>query len=407
MHRPSPIRAYLWWGGLFSASLEGFWVLSTVYAITEVGLDPFQLVMLGTALEITVLVSEIPTGVVADAVSRKWSVVISMLIIAAGFVLTGTSDTFWPILFAQMLWGFGWTFTSGANTAWITDELLHAGETQAVVDKAVTAGAKIWHVGGVLGLVGFGLVGYFGSVSAGIVASGIFTFGIGLWLIWAWEEHGFTRVEEDRLASSIRVFKNGLSLARADQTILTVLAVTVLFNFGAEAVDRLTDKRLIDIGIPLEDEPIVFIMALAAVGWVFGAILLNWAEKRIERPGEGRRLYIALCLVAALGTAIVAMAPSLGPGVVGSFMVRGLSWSVLPVVAEVWVNRQAESESRATVQSFLGQAESAGEILGGIVLGVVARQFDVPIALYGSALLFAASAVFVWRSRSGAGLATV
>ena len=406
MRRPSPNRAFLWWGGLFSAAIEGFWVLSTVYAITEVGLDAFQLVMLGTALEITVLVSEIPTGVVADALSRKWSVVVSMVIIGLGFILTGVSDTFWPILFAQMLWGFGWTFSSGANTAWITDELIHAGESQAVVDKTITAGAKIWHVGGVLGLVGFGIIGYFASLAAGLITAGVFNLAIGLWLIWAWQEHGFTRVNEKRLANSFRVLKSGWNLARADQTILTVLAVTVLFNFGAEAVDRLTDKRLIDLGVPLEDEPIVFIMSLAAVGWIFGAILLNWAEKRIEKPGEGRRLYIWLSLVAALGTAIVAMAPSLGPGVVGSFLVRGLAWSVLPVVAEVWVNRQAESESRATVQSFLGQAESMGEIVGGVALGAIARRFDVPLALYGSALLFAASAVFIWRSRSGVNLST-
>ncbi len=406
MRRPSPIRAYLWWGGLFSATLEGFWVLATVYAITEVGLDAFQLVMLGTALEVTVLVSEIPTGVVADALSRKWSVVISMMVIGLGFILTGTSDTFWPILLAQMVWGLGWTFTSGANTAWITDELLYAGEPQTVVDKTVTAGAKIWHVGGVVGLVTFGLIGYFASLATGIIVAGILTLGIGVWVIWAWEEHGFTRVDEKRLANSARVFKGGWNLARADQTILTVLAVTVMFNFGAEAVDRLTDKRLIDLGVPLEDEPIVFIMALAAVGWILGAILLNWAEKRIEKPGEGRRLYIWLSIVAALGTAIVAMAPSLGPGVVGSFLVRGLAWSVLPVVAEVWVNRQAESESRATVQSFLGQAESIGEILGGVVLGAIARQFDVPVALYGSALLFAAASVFIWRSKSGVSLAS-
>jgi MFS family permease len=405
VRRPSPIRAFLWWSGLFSAGIEGFWVLSTIYAITEVGLDPFQLVMLGTALEIAVLVSEIPTGVVADAVSRKWSVVISMFIMAVGFILTGISDSFWPILIAQVIWGFGWTFTSGANTAWISDELLHAGEPQAAVDKAVTSGARAWHLGGILGLVIFGLLGFFGEVSTAIVLSGVWTIALGLWIAWAWEEHGFKRVREKKLANSIRIFKNGLALARADQMILTVLAVTVLFNFGAEAVDRLTDKRLIDIGIPRAEEPVVFITGLAILGWLLGAALLHWAERRIERPGEGRRLYISLALLAAMGTVLIATAPSLGPGAVGSLMVRGLAWSVLPVVAEVWVNRQAESESRATVQSFLGQAESIGEIGGGIVLGLVARRFNIPIAMYGSALLFAASAIFVWRSRSGAKLA--
>ena len=37
-----------------------------LYVVNEVGLEPRELVLAGTALEGAVLVSEVPTGVVAD-----------------------------------------------------------------------------------------------------------------------------------------------------------------------------------------------------------------------------------------------------------------------------------------------------------------------------------------------------
>ena len=39
---------------------------SGVYAIREVGLDPLQLVLMGTVLEGAYLLFELPTGVLAD-----------------------------------------------------------------------------------------------------------------------------------------------------------------------------------------------------------------------------------------------------------------------------------------------------------------------------------------------------
>ena len=222
-----PRPAYLIWSGGFSAALHGFWVLSTVYAITEVGLTAFQLVMLGTALEITVLVSEIPTGVVSDAISRKWSVVLSMVIIATGFIITGISTTFWPILFAQMLWGLGWTFTSGADTAWVTDELFHWRELQGTVDRTIAAGARWAQYGGLVGLLVFGPLGYFLSLRVAIVVVGVFTLAVAMWVAVTWQEHGFARATQNRYSNGIRILRQGWNLARGDEIILRVLVATV------------------------------------------------------------------------------------------------------------------------------------------------------------------------------------
>jgi DHA3 family tetracycline resistance protein-like MFS transporter len=102
----------------------------------------------GTTLEVSVLLFEIPTGVVADIHSRKLSIVIGYVLIGAGFILEGSFPIFWTILLAQVVWGLGYTFTSGATEAWISDEI---GEEKAA--QAFMRSSQLGHVGGLVGLV--------------------------------------------------------------------------------------------------------------------------------------------------------------------------------------------------------------------------------------------------------------
>src|SRR5512147_1627855 len=64
--------------------------VSMVYQVTVVGLNPLQLVLTGTALEIAAFVFEVPTGVVADTISRRLSIIIGTFVMGLGFVLEGS-----------------------------------------------------------------------------------------------------------------------------------------------------------------------------------------------------------------------------------------------------------------------------------------------------------------------------
>ncbi len=88
--RVAEIRAvpgYLW---LTGATGFGHGLLWTVYLLWQerVGmLTPQQMVLMGTVAEITILLCEVPTGVVADTVSRRLSFALGYLIIGAGFLV--------------------------------------------------------------------------------------------------------------------------------------------------------------------------------------------------------------------------------------------------------------------------------------------------------------------------------
>ena len=77
------------------------------------------MVLVGTVLEVTVLLFEVPTGAVADVYSRRLSVLIGLALVGCGFLLEGSIPLFWAVLGAQVLWGIGYTFVSGALQAWL------------------------------------------------------------------------------------------------------------------------------------------------------------------------------------------------------------------------------------------------------------------------------------------------
>src|SRR5262245_8683629 len=120
----------------------------SVFVVLTLDLDPFRLLLLGTILEGTYLVFEIPTGVIADTVSRRLSVVIGLIGSGVAFTVLGLSHGFAMAALSQFLWGFFATFQSGADVAWLTDEL---GEEAA--RPHYLRGGQIANVAALLGIV--------------------------------------------------------------------------------------------------------------------------------------------------------------------------------------------------------------------------------------------------------------
>src|SRR6266702_4422654 len=115
---------------LSSASAFFFTTIFTinlVYQLQVAHLNPLQLVLVGTVLEITLFLTQVPTGVLADVYSRRLAVIVGLAVIGVGALLEGSIPQFWAILLAQVLWGVGITLMDGAGSAWIADEV---GEAQ-------------------------------------------------------------------------------------------------------------------------------------------------------------------------------------------------------------------------------------------------------------------------------------
>ena len=159
---------YLRWTFLRATCHRGYWLVTSLYLVVEADLSAFQLVFLGTAQGLTALLAEVPTGVMADTISRKRSVVIAHLVMGAGMLATGLVTAFPALVVTQMLWGLGWTFSSGADVAWLSDELDQPDRVAGVL----TAGAHWEQLGAASGLVGFGALAWATDLGTSIVVSG-------------------------------------------------------------------------------------------------------------------------------------------------------------------------------------------------------------------------------------------
>jgi hypothetical protein len=219
--------------------------------------------------------------------------------------------------------------------------------------------------------------------------------GLGV-ALWFPEEH-FTPTREPRWTASLSIFRQGLRLARNDDVILLMLAATMIVN-AASMTAWLFPKQLINLGFP--GNTVLWYTALGILSAAFGAAVLHIVEARIDSVGVARRSYALTCFVGVLGLIVLAYAPNALVGSVGVLLVSGITFNITRTVSVIWVNRRTTSDVRATVHSFLGQAESSGEIVGGFALALLARVAGIPTALMISAALIAFTGVMVARSRA-------
>ena len=376
---------------------RGYWLVTSLYLVVDADLSAFQLVFLGTAQGLTALACEVPTGVMADTISRKWSIVISHVVMGLSMLATGLVTEFPALVVTQVLWGLGWTFTSGAEVAWVTDELDRPDRIAGVL----TASTRWQQLGAASGMVGFGVLAWATDLGTSIVASGLAMLVLGLFVVARFTEHHFTPTRAHRWRESVSIFRRGVHLARRDHEILLVFAATILVNGAAEAFERLFPKRLVELGFPEELDPIVWLTALGLVTLAVGALALRIVEARIDGVGVARRVYAAACFIGALGLVVLAHAPDDLTGMAGVLLVSGIAWTVTRSVSVIWVNRRATNDVRATVQSFLAQAEYFGEIFLGVTLAIIAQTTSIATAMLGSSALVACAGMLVVRSRAG------
>ncbi|MGD9890808.1 MAG: MFS transporter [Dehalococcoidia bacterium] len=388
---------FLRWSSSRAALHRGYWLVTSLYLVVDAGLSPFQLVFIGVAQGVVSLVFEIPAGVIADTISRKWSLVIFHILVGTSMVVTGLVTAFPVLVATQMLWGIAWTFASGADVAWVTDEINQPARTAAVL----TAQARWQQIGAAGGMLGFGALAWGTDRSTAMAIAGGMMALLGLYVVTRFTERHFTPTRAQHMRQATTILRRGVVLARCDREILVVFAATFLVNGAAVAFGRLYPKQLIDLGFPHRPDPIVWFTGLGIVTFVAGALALRIVEARIAGAGVARRAYAAACGIGAIGVLLLTVAPDTVIASVGVLLVAGIAQTITRAVGAIWVNSRTTSDVRATVQSFLAQVEYFGAILSGVALSVLAQATSITGALAGACILVACAGVVVARSPAG------
>ena len=235
-------RTYLGMRAIASFAFSLVITYELVYHTVGIGLSPLQLVSVGVLLETMTFLFETPTGVVADAYSRRLSVLIGLFLTGVGFLIEGLISTFGAVLLAQVFWGIGITFFSGAETAWITDEV---GEEKA--SQAFLRGTQIAQIARLAGIgMGAWLVSY--GINTPIIIGAIIYLVLVAGLAKLMDETGFHPTSADpgqrMVARLINPFWEGLRVVKTRPTLLTVVLVFVITGLYIGGFDRLYAAHL-------------------------------------------------------------------------------------------------------------------------------------------------------------------
>ncbi len=381
---------YVYEGATSFFGLLAFTV-TAVYYVTGVGMSPLQLVLVGTLMEVAIFVFEIPTGIVADIYSRRLSIVVGTLVMGVAVTLFGALDAVWPILAANALWGFGYTFTSGATDAWIADEVGQEG-----LPGVYLRGAQVGRVAALAG-IGTSVALAVVDLRLSIVVAGAGTMLLAAFLAVTMPETGFAPLaREDRgsFAQMAHTGGQGARLVRARPALLAILGIAAFAGMWSEGYDRLWQAHFIrDVGLPELGglDPVVWFGVFGA-----GTILLSIGVaaplgRRIEAAGletMARTLFWldASLLVSAL---VFGLAGAFWLALVAFFAV-GLARNVAAPIFQAWLNRNVEESGvRATVLSITSQADAIGQWTGGPAIGLVGNAFSIRAALSAGALCMA------------------
>ena len=416
-----PIRAYPLYLILESGTsfLLGIcYATITVYWVISGRLNPLELLLLGTALELSYFLLQLPTGVLADLVSRRLCTLAGLFIVGVALIMEGLSPAFANLIAAQVVLGLGAALNNGAQEAWIAGEL--AGE---LGDDRMT--------GVYLRATQYGLIATVaGSLLSGVIAlaglnmplltggSLICLLAIGTAVVMP--EHNFQPASlrpEPAGARAPGSWQRLLLLASSVRTLLAeqtrathraVIAVpglvllfgmTLFAGMWSESFDRLWGAFLLrDIRFPQLRglHPAMWFSLFACAAALLGLGATQLAKRRTERLGPDSVAGGLLVLTLAIGAAVVLMATAHAFAVVvAAYVAVSVLRPVLDPLLSGWMVTRIESSVRATALSAKDMFDSAGQIAGGPVFGVVGTLTSIRIALLAGAAALAPAAACV------------
>ena len=390
VNKLSAYKTYLLFSAITAMCFSLVATVMIVYHIEIVHLNPLQLILVGTTLELACFIFEIPTGIVADVYSRKLSIVIGGVLTGVGFILEGSISSFVFVLVAQIVWGLGSTFISGSLEAWIAEE-----EKNKDLDEIYIKGAQAGQIGAFIGIVLSTVIANF-SVRLPIIVSGVLFIILALFLWLYMPENNFKPSAPGDLNTfkkMVYTFKSGLKFVKSKSIIMILLAVTLFYGLSSEGYDRLSNAHF------LQDTTLPKLGNLSSVTWfgIFGNlgmilsfIVMHFMAKNLKNEDNRKNGKLLLCINILYISSMLIFALTRNFSLM---LIAYLATNTFRIINEpifsAWLNGHIDDNSRATVLSINGQMNSLGQILGGPIIGIIATNISVSIGIVCTSLLVA------------------
>ena len=338
----------------------------------DTGLSTAQISSLFAIWSITGLALEIPSGVWADATSRRLLLVAGPLLRGAGFALWVVAPSYEAFALGFVLWGIDGALQSGALEALVYEELDRVGAAGRYAQLIGTASA----LGTLASAAAIGLAapvfsaGGFGAVGAASVIACVAAAAIAA----TFPEHRSPagRHADDGVSAYAAILRTGLAEVRSDPALRAALMLVPAVAAIWGALDEYLPLLAIDTDVSAGTVPLLFLVVY--VGVAAGGLLGGPASRLSRRA-------LALVLAAAAAALAIGALSGLPSGFV-LIAAAFCAFQAVQVVVEARLQAAIHGAARSTVTSLAGLATEL------LVLGVFAG-YAAGSAVAANATLFA------------------
>ena len=375
-----------------------------VYLIDVAGLNPLQLVLVGTAMEVAYFCFQIPTGVLADTVSRRACVVGGVASLGVGCGLEGSIPRFWGILLAQVFAALGFSLLNGAEEAWVAAEV----GTERLT-RVYLRGSQAALVGMVCGTAASAAVASVRlnlPLLVGAVALVLLAGALSLvmpetarpgqrragHLRAGHRRAGHRRAGRRRL---LRDFSTGAGTTwrtiRVHPAFLLVFGVVALLGTWSEGLDRLWGAHLLaDYVLPTFGglSPVTWFSVLSVAATLLSLVVTHLIGRRVDETGSTSTMRLLLGIVAVLcvATVVFALAADFSTAI-AAYLVAGALRNAYTPVLDAWLVKRTDERVRATMLSAKDMFDSGGQVIGGPIIGLVGAVASVRAAIVAAAVM--------------------
>ncbi|MFG1924067.1 MFS transporter [Cryptosporangium sp. NPDC048952] len=395
-------RVYLGISFTLAAMTGLVYTTIVVYRVDTAGLNPLQLVLVGTVLEAAYFVFQLPTGVLADLRSSRACVVVGVGVLGAGLVVEGLLPSFVGIVVAQVVGALGYALVSGALEAWVAGEVGSSSLTRVYV-----RGSQAGLIGTVLGTAASGWVAGW-RTNLPLLIGGAFLLATASTLAFVMPERTRTRrapktagtggagggVEGE--AGAVETVRAAWGLIRVRPAFLVVFAVVALVGGWSEAIDRLWGAHLLEnFRLPGPDATVWF-SVLGVAATLLGLVV---TQVIAARAAETMRTLLVIVTALLVTTIVFGLVTNVWIAIGAALALAAARTAFAPVLS-AWLVERTDPGVRATVLSTRDMFDATGQVIGGPALGAIGTWWSLRAALVaGSVALAPAAALLVLARR--------
>jgi MFS family permease len=379
--------------------IAGLFLVVEPMIVVYFGLKGFSFAELSLALAvlfITPFLFEVPTGIIADVFGRKTSVISSLLLVGVILLTIPFISNVFSLTLIFVFWGIANTLSTGADQAWIVDNLKKSKRDNLILEYYVKNRSFNRAALMLSGLFAAGLIVLFGKE---VITNFLGVNLIGYDFLWFIESCGFfisaivlmfvsenykpkKILPQHIFKHSLQHLKSGFKHSYKNPVIFHLIIAAFFLALAGGMFGIIYQPFLLDLGLPTH--------YLGYLVSIFGAIgiFLPFLAKKIFLFFKKEKLYLSfIAITEIILTFAVFFVVSPLAGLTFMIIIGNIGDLEKPI-QRPYFQKHLKSKIRATVASFESMFVHFGVALAMLIAGVLAD-------LVGSQLTFVFSGLFI------------